>query len=277
MRNDRSKANNTSEGEHMIVVNCRQTPLTTCGVTHQAWWTKGGRAVTLAAVAGVVAILAPNAGRAQSSPSATHGSGDSHYLDASVGVRGGTLGLGVEASKLIVGHLGIRAGANFLGFHASHSINSIEYSGRLHFENFPVLLDLYPWSRGSFHLTGGVLFDQNKITGTGVPGPDGNITLNGTSYTGAQIGVLSAGIKYPSTGGYLGLGFGTPARNSLVAFLFDVGAVISTPQFSLSATNEGVTPGLANDVQAQQATTQKKVSQYGKVFPVISTGLAFRF
>jgi hypothetical protein len=255
----------------MIAMNGRQM------VTRQAWWTRGGRALTVAAIAGAVASLTPTAVRAQSSPSAPQGSGESHYLDASVAVRAGTLGLGVEASKLIVGHLGIRAGANFLGFHASHSISNVEYSGQLHFENFPVLLDLYPWARGSFHVTGGVLFDQNKITGTGVPGPDGNISLNGTSYTGAQIGVLSAAIKYPSTGGYLGLGFGTPARNSLVAFLFDVGAVFSTPQFSLSATNEGVTPGLANDVQAQQATTQQKVSKYGKVYPVISTGLAFRF
>jgi hypothetical protein len=140
-----------------------------------------------------------------------------------------------------------------------------------------VLLDLYPWARGSFHVTGGVLFDQNKITGTGVPGPAGTITLNGTSYTAAQIGVLNAAIKYPSTGGYVGLGFGTPARNSLVAFLFDAGAVFSTPKFSLSATNEGITPGLASDVQAQQATTQQKVSKYGKIYPVISTGVAFRF
>lgn len=255
----------------MIAANYRQTEI------HQARWTRGGRAVTVVAIAGIVAVLTPNAVRAQSSSSTPQGSGDSHYLDASIALRAGTLGLGVEASKLIVGHLGIRAGANFLGLHASHSISNVEYSGRLHFENFPVLLDLYPWARGSFRLTGGVLFDQNKITGTGVPGPDGSIKLNGTSYTAAQVGVLSAAIKYPSTGGYLGLGFGTPARNSLVAFLFDAGAVISTPKFSLAATNPESTPGLPSDVQAQQATTQQKVSKYGKIYPVISTGLAFRF
>jgi hypothetical protein len=271
MRNDRSTGHKHQyEESNMIAVNGRQM------VARQAWWTRVGRTVTVAAIVSVGASLTPTAVRAQAS-SATQGSGDPHYLDASIGLRASTLGLGVEASKLIVGHLGIRAGANFLGLHASHSISNVEYSGRLHLENFPVLLDLYPWSRGSFHLTGGVLFDQNRITGTGVPGPTGNITLNGHSYSGAQIGVLSAAIKYPSTGGYFGLGFGTPARNSLVAFLFDAGAVFSTPKFSLNATNPGADPTLASDTQAQQATSQKKVSKYGKVYPVISTGLALRF
>jgi hypothetical protein len=138
------------------------------------------------------------------------------------------------------------------------------------------LLDFFPWARGSFHLTGGVVFDQNRFTGTGVSDASGNISINHDDYTTAQIGVLSAAVRYPSTGGYVGLGFGTPARHSLVAFVFDAGVMISTPKVTLNATGAGSDPQLATDLQAQQASTQQKVNQYGKIYPVTSIGLIFR-
>jgi hypothetical protein len=198
------------------------------------------------------------------------------HLDASIGIRAGTLGLGVEAGKLIFSHLGVRAGINFFNYGLHNTISDVEYDARLRYQNIPVLLDIFPWARGSFHFTGGVVFDQNRFTGTGVPDASGNIPINHTDYTSAQLGVLSAAVRYPSTGGYAGLGFGTPARNSLVAFVIDAGVMISTPKVSLNATGAGSDPQLASDLQAQQATTQQKVNQYGKIYPVLSLGLIFK-
>jgi len=204
------------------------------------------------------------------------GMSEPSHLDASIGVRAGTLGVGVEVGKLIFSHLGIRAGINFFNYGAKHTISDLDYNARLRYQNIPVLLDLFPWARGSFHLTGGVVFDQNRITGTGTPNASGEIPINGTDYTQAQVGVLSGAIRYPSTAGYAGLGWGTPARHSLVAFVADFGVMISTPKVTLNATNTGTDPELASDLQAQQVTTQKKVNQYAKIYPVISLGLIFR-
>jgi hypothetical protein len=204
------------------------------------------------------------------------GMSEPSHLDASIGVRAGTLGFGVEVGKLIFSHLGVRAGINFFNYGAKHSISDLDYNARLRYQNIPVLLDIFPWARGSFHLTGGVVFDQNRITGTGTPNASGEIPINGTNYTQAQVGVLSGAIRYPSTAGYAGLGFGTPARHSLVAFVADFGVMISTPKVSLNATNAGTDPQLASDLQAQQVTTQKKVNQYAKFYPVLSLGLIFR-
>lgn len=201
--------------------------------------------------------------------------GPSH-LDASVGIQAGTLGLGLQAGKLIFSHLGVRAGINLFNYGVNNSVSDVSYDARLRFQNIPVMLDLFPWSRGSFHFTGGVVFDQNRVTATGQPNESGNLTINNNTYTQAQVGTFSGAIRYPSTAGYAGIGFGTPARNSLMEFTVDLGAMISTPHVGLSASQEGNNPQLQSDVQAQQASTQHDVNQYAKIYPVISMGLAVR-
>jgi hypothetical protein len=201
--------------------------------------------------------------------------GPSH-LDASVGIQAGTLGLGLQAGKLIFSHLGVRAGINLFNYGVNNSVSDVSYDARLRFQNIPVMLDLFPWSRGSFHFTGGVVFDQNRVTATGQPNESGNLTINNNTYTQAQVGTFSGAIRYPSTAGYAGIGFGTPARNSLMEFTVDLGAMVSTPHVDLSASQEGNNPQLQSDVQAQQASTQHDVNQYAKIYPVISMGLAVR-
>jgi hypothetical protein len=197
-------------------------------------------------------------------------------LDASIGLQVGTLGFGVTAAKLIIGHLGIRAAFNFFNFGVHNTTSDVSYSARLRFQNLPVLLDFFPWSRGAFHITGGVVFNQNRIIGTGQSDADGNITINHDSYTQAQIGTLTAAIRYPSTAGYAGIGFGTPSRNSLIEFIADFGVMISTPHVSLTATGAASNPQLQSDLQAQQASTQTDVNKYAKIFPVVSSGIAIR-
>jgi len=217
----------------------------------------------------------PTTNAAQNSAAQPGIPGPSH-LDASVGIQAGTLGLGLQAGKLIFSHLGVRAGINLFNYGVNNSVSDVSYDARLRFQNIPVMLDLFPWSRGSFHFTGGVVFDQNRVTATGQPNESGNLTINNNTYTQAQVGTFSGAIRYPSTAGYAGIGFGTPARNSLMEFTVDLGAMISTPHVELSASQEGNNPQLQSDVQAQQASTQHDVNQYAKIYPVISMGLAVR-
>jgi hypothetical protein len=197
------------------------------------------------------------------------------HLDLGIGIHAGTLGPGVEVSKLIFGHLGIRAQFNYFDFGLTHTISNVDYSAKLKLESIPVLADVYPFARGAFRLTGGIVFNQTQFTGTGVPNASGTISINGNSYTAAQIGVLNAAIKYPSSDGYVGLGFGTPARGGPVAFTCDLGVIISKPNVALSATNPGNDAQLTSDLAAQQASTQNSVNKVS-VYPVISLGLMFR-
>ena len=199
------------------------------------------------------------------------------HINASFGIQSGSLGFfGVSVAKLIIPNVGLRAQFNFFNFGINNTVSDIKYSARVRFQNLPVLVDIFPWARGAFHVTGGVVFNQNRFSGTGESDAAGNITINHDTYTQAQVGTLSAAVRYPATAGYAGLGFGTPSRNSLIEFVADFGVMISTPKVSLNATGAGSNPQLQSDLQAQQASTQTSINKYAKIYPVLSAGLAVR-
>lgn len=148
------------------------------------------------------------------------------HADASVAFRFGTLGLGLEVSKLLVSHIGVRVGANYLKASTTRDQSDITYDATAKWQAFSALIDLFPSARGSFHLTGGIMTDPAKVTAVGQPS-GGTYTINGVNYTSAEVGTLNAEAKFPGVGPYVGLGFGTPARSGgALKFLFDIGAVI---------------------------------------------------
>jgi hypothetical protein len=225
-------------------------------------------------LAGFVLTAVPITVRAQ--PMAPPGGGGGGGgLDLGIGLHAGTTGLGIDASKLLFSHLGVRGEFNYLGFGLSETFSDVTYSAKLRLQSIPLLVDLYPGARGSFHVSGGVVFNQTHLVGTGVPGAGGTLTINHDTYTSSEIGVLSGAFRYPSTGGYFGLGFGTPAKKSMIAGTFNLGVILGKPSVSLSATGASTNPALASDLAAQQATTQKDVNKL-TFFPVLSSGIMLR-
>jgi hypothetical protein len=199
-----------------------------------------------------------------------------HYADVSVALRAGTTGFSLELGKLLTSHLAVRVGANYLKVTATKDQSDITYDATLKMQSFSALLDLFPGRRGGFHLTGGIVTNPITITGTAQP-TGGTYTINGVDYTSAQVGVLIAEAKLPSASPYVGIGFGTPARNHALEIVFDIGAVIGQPTITMSATGAAADPQLTGDLQAQVTQTQSDVRKYLKVWPVMSLGLAFRF
>lgn len=197
-------------------------------------------------------------------------------LDLGVGVTFGTLGFGGQVSKLLFSHLGVRAGLNYFSFSPNETFNDVQYDAKLRLESIPLLVDLYPMARGALHVTGGMVINRTQLTGTAIPGPTGTITINHDSYTSAQVGVLNGSFKYPSSGGYFGIGFGTPARKSFMAASFDIGAILSRAQVALTATGAATDAKLATDLAAQQVSTQSTVNKLS-IYPVISSGVTLRF
>ncbi len=231
------------------------------------------RVLTLALV--VAPTLAATRLAAQGSNASAAGAGDRH-TDATVAVRFGTLGLGLEIGKLLTNHLGARIGANYFSLSTTKTSTNIDYSVEAKLQAVSGLLDLYPSSRGSFHLTGGIMTDPLKVTATGQP-TSGSYKINGNTYTAAQVGTLTGDAHFPSAAPYVGLGFGTPARDGgAFKFFFDLGAVLGKADVSLSATGAANNAQLQSDLQAQIASTQQNVDKL-KVYPVISFGLAFNF
>lgn len=198
-------------------------------------------------------------------------------LDAAVRVTAGTLGVGAEVAKLLTGHLAARVGANVFAYSRTQGFDDVTYDGRVRLRSASVLLDLYPARRGSFHLTGGAIVGGSEITGTGVP--DGEtFYVDGTPYSSAEVGTLTAAVRFPRARPYAGLGWGTPANNGgSVRLVLDLGVAFGKPEVTLRASNAAAGDALAADLAEQQASLQQDADTYLRLYPVLSTGLSVRF
>ena len=207
-------------------------------------------------------------------------------VNASVAVRVSTLGVGVEGSALVAPNVALRLG--YSGYSYSHTQTSqdVMYDGKLKLSSVSALADVYPSQAGTFHVTAGLIFNSNTITAHGKPSSMGGAqtyTLNGMTFSAADVGSLDGRASFSKTAPYFGIGFGKPAGSSPVQFLFDVGVVFQgKPHLSL-ARNGGIniTNPTLNDqinaaINAQRDKTQSDLNKF-QYYPVVSVGLAYQF
>jgi hypothetical protein len=197
--------------------------------------------------------------------------------DAAFSFRTSTLGFGLEAGKQVNERFSVRLGANWFGHGFDEVKEDVDYVGRLRLQSESLIGDYYP-AQNSFHLSLGIALNNSTIKADGVAEKDGYFTINGHRYTNEQVGTLHGDATFPSVSPYLGLGWGRPTSlGSKWQLLADVGVLFSKATLTLSAANSGVTPGLAEDLRAEQADSQRDINRYLAVYPVVSFGLAYRF
>lgn len=194
----------------------------------------------------------------------------------SVGVTGGTLGVGPEASYQLNPLLGIRASATFLGVNGHGHVGGYHYDGHLKLDNWGGSIDLHPFANG-FRLSAGARrIAANHIRFTGAPTTDQ--TYGGITYTPAEAGSLSGRIRAKSVAPLATIGFSHTWAPGL--FLgFDAGAMYQghprvedlTPT-GLLATNPFAQPSLAREEQR----LRDKADNY-PWYPVAQISLGYRF
>jgi hypothetical protein len=219
------------------------------------------------------------------------GSTESH---TSIGLRVGTLGVGLDISHLISDHIGLRVGASYLklshertfeesnGASTIYNTQEVTWNVTAKVNAFSGLVDWYPGTRGVFRFSVGAVTNPLKGSGVGVIAQrDSVYRLNGRQYKPASIiGNFIASSKYASVLPYLGIGFGTPAsKQHGFGFIFDLGAAIGTPTVALTSTNAATTtnPTLRQDLAGRQNEWQTETVNKIPVYPVLSIGAAYRF
>jgi hypothetical protein len=188
-----------------------------------------------------------------------------------LGVKAGTLGLGVEGTFGLSERVNLRAGINHYSLSRDETASDIHYDGDLDLQSGAVLLDWHPFA-GTFRLSAGLMYNKNSLNLTAAPTSPQQI--GGTTYTPAQIGTLTGDVTFKKSAPYAGLGWGNAARHGRLGFSFELGALFQgSPKVSLSASGGAVSQAdLASE--AQQAEADLKDF---KIYPVISFGLSFRF
>lgn len=193
--------------------------------------------------------------------------------------QAGTQGLGIGVGMKLNPSWVIRAEVNGLNLNRDFSKGSNSYSGKAKLRSEGIYADYYPMDNG-FRVTGGLMFNQTKLTG------DANLTgssvvYNGTTYAVAAGETVSATVKSSPVLPYLGIGYGHDEADKLgFKFHADLGfAFGGKPDANVTLPASLAGNAQANaDRQAEEQNLQdsfKTVPFVGKVQPVAEMGIGY--
>lgn len=195
--------------------------------------------------------------------------------DTGVNLKAGTLGAGVELSRSFSDKLSVGLGFNAYDHKTTDSASDIDYDFNFDLQSVALLANYHPFG-GAFRFTGGALYNNNELKLTGKPAAGSTYTINGVTYTAAQVGTLTGTLVFDKTAPYLGLGWGN-RPNSRLGMSFDIGALYQgSPGLTLNATGALSDPALASDLEQERRSAEDDLKDF-KWYPVISFGMYFRF
>ena len=194
----------------------------------------------------------------------------------SVSVDAGTLGAGVTAQFDVSPRIDARVGVHGMNYSYNTTSQGVAYNGHLKLQSADIFADWHPFA-GAFHLTGGVVVNDNRFNLSG-QSAGGSYTFNGTTYSAAQVGSVDAKVTFNTLAPYVGFGWNTGhAGDAGLHFSSDIGVMYQgTPKAQITASGAAGNSALASDVAASQAQLQSDLNSF-RFYPVVQIGLAYRF
>ena len=199
--------------------------------------------------------------------------------DIGAGVIVGSQGYGVDLGYHVFGPLDLRLGYAGFEYKRSFSEDGVDYDGKLKVSGIRALADVRLGL--GFRLSGGLVFQDNKVDLTGKPS-NNTYNINGTTYQASDVASLSGHAKFGSgVAPYLGIGYGNVSGTG-IGFYADLGAMYQ----GKAKTSVSVTCGAAltapqcaqlrSDVAAEQAQVEHSMNRY-KWYPVANIGVTIGF
>ena len=197
--------------------------------------------------------------------------GDNLWL----GLKAGTLGLGLEATWRPIPWLDLRAGGNAFDYDDSGSKAGVNYDATLELQTFYATANfLFPVS--PLRVTVGAFSNGNELQMVSMDAT--SYTIGGVTYIDpTQVGTLRSTTYFEDVAPYLGVGFDFSIAGK-VGLNLDFG-VLWQGEPSVTLTSSG---SLASDqtfmdeLEAERQQLETEFEDY-KAFPVISLGFSFNF
>ncbi len=195
-----------------------------------------------------------------------------------IGFGASTLGGGVTANMHNPGDLfGGSVQANLFHFNINFSQNAAKSKAQATLQNESLLFDYYPW-RQHFHLSAGVVFNQNNASFTTTPQLVGSLLgfVNRTHYTGT-IGNMHGPITFNPIAPYLGAGYswdvaGNWSFDASFGAMYQGNGHITLTSTGLMASNPQMRAGLEAN-----ATRANKMLDKMSFYPILSLDVTYRF
>jgi hypothetical protein len=191
----------------------------------------------------------------------------------------GTTGFGLHVTTPVASKVNARVGVNFANYSYDGSTSDVDYDFKLKLASVDALLDYHPFD-GAFRISGGAVYNGNKVDATGKPNASGTYIIDGRAYSSSQVGDLNGKIDFRKVAPYLGIGFGNAVKSVGWGFGMDIGLTFQgSPKSELSANCTGsvaMCGQLGSALAAENAKLVKEMDDF-KVYPVIRIGVNYRF
>ncbi|GGG94182.1 hypothetical protein [Silvibacterium dinghuense] len=205
---------------------------------------------------------------------------------------GGAAGIAAEVTR----STNLRLGWNFFNYNLSGTDSGATYDAHLHFRSLQASLDWFPFRGHSFHVSPGILFNnQNRATAVGgVPGGD-SFTLNGTSYYGSYADpvVGDGAVHFKETAPMFTFGWGnwvSRKERRHITFPFEMGFVyqgtgsvslhlqgsVCEQDHDVNCSVIATDPEVQANIQGQIRKLDKDL-EWIRFYPILSSGVALRF
>ena len=195
--------------------------------------------------------------------------------DNAIGIKAGALGLGVEYTRNLSDRWAIRGGINGSQLSFDGNESGIDYQFDFVWDSLSIGVDLHPF-KSPFRLTAGILRNDNALNGRSRPAS--NVTIGNTSYTPAQVGVLTSTVGFKQTAPFLGLGWDWSRKKPHFGMSFDIGVLDQgSPRVTLrgSGTLLG-DPAFQQDIAREEAQLRDSLSDLD-LLPYVTVGFVIRF
>lgn len=195
----------------------------------------------------------------------------SALADTTVAVKASTLGIGVDAAFPITESIDARIGINTFSYNINQDSNGANFNGKLNLSSLAALVDWHP-RNGSFRISGGAIYNNNRFSMTVVPA-GGVVTIGGVNYPVATAGTVSSSVDFGKVAPYLGIGWGSAAKDTGFSFATDIGVMFQgTPRSNVTAS------GTVSAADLAKANTDlNDALKDFRYYPVVSLGIGYSF
>ena len=201
--------------------------------------------------------------------------------DFGVGVKAGTLGLGVEGRwDPIIPWFDVRAGFNQYDYDDTRDYVGIDYDATLALDSY-YLTGNFKFPASPFRFTVGAFSNGNELQMLSAESNGATLEIGGVPFPVAQVGALQGTVSFEETAPYAGFGFDFEVLGKAGVNL-DLGVLWQgSPLVALEATNfDNLSPVeqalLGPALEVERVALEDEASDY-KAWPVISLTFVYNF
>lgn len=213
------------------------------------------------------------------------------FSKIAIGLEVGTLGIGVQAATPLTRTLNVRGGADFLNFSSGFAVDAAQYQSEAQLRSGHVSVDWHPMG-GGFRISPELLlFESGFSASVSVAGGQA-FELGNTAYISSATDPVHGGASVSmgrTVMPALTVGFGNMLgeRSRHWSIPFEVGAAY-TGHYTLNLNLAGTvcqnfvgcmstsSPQVQASVQREESDINETMKHF-QVYPIVSTGFAYRF